>query len=145
MIVGVFSTQEEVGLRGATTAAYQVAPDLGVALDVTGWGDTPEVKLPAIQLGKGAAIKFMDRSHIATPCLRDALIAAAEKANAPYQREILPYGGTDGAAIQHSRGGVPAGTLSIPCRYVHSACEVIDMRDMESALCIMKEFVNTKL
>ncbi|MBE5786746.1 MAG: M42 family metallopeptidase [Clostridiales bacterium] len=144
-IVGVFSTQEEVGLRGATTAAYQVAPDFGVALDVTGWGDTPEVKLPAIQLGKGAAIKFMDRSHIATPILRDALIAAAEKANAPYQREILPYGGTDGAAIQHSRCGVPAGTLSIPCRYVHSACETIDMRDMESALAILKEFVNTKL
>ena len=54
-------------------------------------------------------------------------------------------GGTDGAAIQHSRCGVPAGTLSIPCRYVHSACEVIDMRDMESALEIMKAFVNTEL
>ncbi len=143
-IVGVFSTQEEVGMRGAKTAAYQVAPDYGVALDVTAWGDTPETKLPAIKLGAGAAIKFMDRSHIATPCVRDALIAAAEKARTPYQREVLPFGGTDGAAIQHSRGGVPAGTLSIPCRYVHSACEVIDMRDMESGLAILKEFVNTK-
>lgn len=144
-IVGVFSTQEEVGLRGATTAAYQVNPDVGVALDVTAWGDTPEVKLPAIHLGQGAAIKFMDRSHIATPCLRDALIAAAEKAGAPYQREILPFGGTDAGAIQHTRAGIPAGTLSIPCRYVHSACEMIDMRDMESALKIMKEFVNMPL
>lgn len=141
-VVAVFSTQEEVGLRGATTAAFQVAPDLGVALDVTGWGDTPEVKLPDIKLGAGAAIKFMDRSMIATPVVRDALIAAAEKAGAAYQREVLPYGGTDGAAIQHSRGGVPAGTVSIPCRYVHSACETIDMRDMESALAILKEFVN---
>ena len=141
-IVGVFSTQEEVGLRGAEVAAYSVAPDLGVALDVTGWGDTPEVKLPAVKLGKGAAVKFMDRSMVATPAVRDALIAAAEKAGAAYQREVLPYGGTDGAAIQHSRGGVPAGTLSIPCRYVHSACEVIDMRDMESALAILKTFVN---
>lgn len=144
-VVGVFSTQEEVGLRGANVAAYTVAPDLGVALDVTGWGDTPEVKLPAVQLGKGAAVKFMDRSMIATPCVRDALMEAARQANVPFQREVLPYGGTDGAAIQHSRGGVPAGTLSIPCRYVHSACEVIDMRDMESALAILKTFVNMKL
>ena len=141
-VVAVFSVQEEVGLRGASTAAYQVAPDMGVGIDVTAWGDTPEVKLPAVKLGAGAAIKFMDRSMVATPCVRDALIAAAEKAGAAYQREVLPFGGTDGAAIQHSRGGVPAGTLSIPCRYVHSACETIDMRDMESGLAILKEFVN---
>lgn len=141
-IVGVFSVQEEVGLRGAATAAYQVSPDWGVAIDVTCWGDTPEVKLPAMKLGAGAAIKFMDRSMIATPCVRDALIAAAEKAGVPYQREILPFGGTDGGAIQHSRGGVPTGTLSIPCRYVHSACETIDMRDMESGLAILKAFVD---
>ena len=140
-IVGVFSAQEEVGLRGAATAAYQVNPDLGVALDVTAWGDTPETKLPAVKLGEGAAIKFMDDSMIATPCVRDALIAAAEKAGVPYQREILPFGGTDGAAIQHARGGIPAGTLSIPCRYVHSACEVIDLRDLESALKILQALV----
>lgn len=141
-VIAVFSTQEEVGLRGAATAAFQVAPDWGVGLDVTAWGDTPETKLPAVKLGAGAAVKFMDRSMVATPVVRDALIAAAEKAGAACQREVLPFGGTDGAAIQHSRGGVPAGTLSIPCRYVHSACEVIDMRDMESALAILKEFVN---
>ena len=141
-IAAVFSVQEEVGTRGAAAAAFRIAPDLGVGIDVTAWGDTPEVKLPAVKLGEGAAVKFMDRSMIATPCVRDALIAAAEKAGVPYQREILPFGGTDGAAIQHSRGGVPAGTLSIPCRYVHSACEVIDIRDMDGALEILKEFVN---
>ena len=144
-IVGVFSVQEEVGLRGAATAAYQVAPDWGVALDVTAWGDTPEVKLPAVKLGEGAAVKFLDRSMIATPCVRDALIAAAEKAGAKWQSEVLPFGGTDGGAIQHSLGGIPTGTLSIPCRYVHSACETIDMRDMESALLILKTFVNEAL
>ena len=140
-IVGVFSVQEEVGLRGATTAAYQVNPDVGVGLDVTAWGDSPEVKLPAVKLGEGAAVKFMDNSMVATPCVRDALIVAAEKAGVPYQREVLPFGGTDGGAIQRTRGGIPAGTLSIPCRYVHSPCEVIDMRDMESALAILKEYV----
>jgi len=143
-VVAVFSTQEEVGTRGASVAAYAVNPDLGVAIDVTCWGDTPEVKLPAVKLGQGAAVKFMDRSMIASPFVRDALIAAAERAGAAYQREVLPFGGTDGAAIQHARGGIPAGTLSIPCRYVHSACEVIDMRDMESALAILKEFVKGK-
>ena len=51
-------------------------------------------------------------------------------------------GGTDGGAIQHARGGIPAGTLSIPCRYVHSACEVIDLRDLDGALAVLKEFVN---
>ncbi len=140
-IVGVFSVQEEVGLRGAAAAAYQVDPDVGVGLDVTAWGDSPEVKLPSVRLGEGAAVKFMDNSMVATPSVRDALIAAAERAGVPYQREVLPFGGTDGGAIQHARSGIPAGTLSIPCRYVHSACEVIDMRDMESALAILREYV----
>ena len=141
-IVGVFTTQEEVGIRGGKVAAYTVEPDLGLALDVTAWGDTPEIKLPAIKLGAGPAVKIMDSSMIASPLVRDALFDAAEAADVAVQREVLPFGGTDGAAIQHSRGGVPAGTLSIPCRYVHSACEVIDMRDMEGALKVLLQFVN---
>lgn len=140
-VVGVFSTQEEVGIRGARVAAYSVNPDLGVGLDVTTWGDTPEVKLPAVQLGKGAAVKIMDNSLIASPAVRDALLKAAEDAGVPAQREVLPYGGQDGSAIQHTRAGVPAGCLSIPCRYVHSPVEVIDMRDMEGALKILLKFV----
>ena len=141
-IVGVFSTQEEVGLRGATVAAYAINPDLGLALDVTAWGDTPEIKIPDIQLGAGPAVKIMDRSMIATPSVRDALFDAAEAADVQVQREVLPFGGTDGAAIQHTRGGIPSGTLSIPCRYVHSACETIDMRDMDGALKVLLQFVN---
>ncbi len=141
-IVGVFSTQEEVGLRGATVAAYGVNPDIGLALDVTAWGDTPGTKLPDIKLGKGPAVKIMDRSMIATPLVRDALFEAAASADIPVQREVLPFGGTDGAAIQHARAGIPSGTLSIPCRYVHSACEMIDMRDMDGALQVLLQFVN---
>ncbi len=144
-IIGVFSTQEEVGCRGAATAAYGVAPDLGVAIDVTAWGDTPETKLPAVKLGEGAAVKFMDRSMIASPRVRDLLIKCAEEAKAPYQREILLFGGTDGGAIQHTMGGIPAGTLSIPCRYIHSRCEMIDMRDMDSSLKILQQFVQQKI
>jgi len=140
-IVGVFSTQEEVGLRGARVAAYTVEPDIGLALDVTAWGDTPETKLPAVKLGAGPAVKIMDRSMIASPSVRDALFEAAAAAGVEVQREVLAFGGTDGGAIQLSRGGVPTGTLSIPCRYVHSANEVIDLRDMEGALKVLLQFI----
>lgn len=144
-IIGCFTTQEEVGLRGATVAAFAADPDLGISLDVTAWGDTPETKLPSVKLGDGAAIKYMDRSLIASPTVRDALIRAAEESGAAYQREILPFGGNDAGAIQHARAGIPAGTVSIPCRYVHSACEVIDMRDMDAALTLLKKLVNMDL
>ncbi len=140
-VIGVFSSQEEVGIRGAKTAAYSVNPDVGVGLDVTAWGDTPELNIPAITLGKGAAVKFMDRSMIASPSVRDALLSAAKDAGVPAQREVLPFGGQDGSAIQHTRAGVPAGCLSIPCRYLHTPAEVIDMRDMEGALKILLKFV----
>jgi endoglucanase len=141
-IVGVFSAQEEVGLRGATVAAYGVNPDIGLAIDVTAWGDTPGTKIPDIKLGAGPAVKIMDRSIIASPMVRDALFDAASAAGVPVQREVLPFGGNDAGAIQHTRAGIPAGTLSIPCRYVHSACEMIDMRDMDGALQVLLQFVN---
>ena len=141
-VIGVFSTQEEVGIRGAMTAAYAENPDIGVGIDVTAWGDTPETKVPCVKLGEGAAVKIMDRSMVATPTVRDAMFKAAEIAGVPAQSEILPFGGTDGAAIQRTRGGVPTGTLSIPCRYVHSATEVVDLRDLEGAVKLLKAFAD---
>lgn len=141
-IIGVFTAQEEVGLRGATVAAYRVNPDWGLAIDVTGTADTPEVKFPAVNLGDGPAVKFVDRSMVASPVIREALFEAAEKAGVKMQREVLPYGGTDGGAIQRARAGIPTGTLSIPCRYIHSACETVDIRDMEDALKVLLQFVD---
>ncbi len=140
-VIAVFSTQEEVGCRGAKTAAFAVEPDVGIALDVTAHGDTPETKLPAIRLGEGAAIKIMDRGSISNPDLVDALIAAGERAGVKTQREVLPFGGTDASAIQLSRGGVRVCTVSIPCRYVHSACEVVDLRDMEAAKAVLLAYL----
>ena len=144
-LIACFSVQEEVGLRGAAVAAYGKDPDLGIGLDVTAWGDTPETKLPAVRLGNGAAVKYMDRSLVCSPFVRDALIAAANECGAAWQPEILPFGGNDAGAIQHARAGIPAGTLSIPCRYVHSACETIDMRDMDAALEILKTIADAEL
>ncbi len=131
-LVGVFSTQEEVGLRGARVAAFSVEPDIGIALDVTLSGDTPGGRPKmAITLGKGPAIKILDSAVIASPIVRDTMIKAAKEANIPYQLEVLTAGGTDAGAIQLSRSGVPSGTLSVCTRYVHSAAETVDLRDVE--------------
>ena len=132
-VVAVFSTQEEVGTRGAKTAAYSVEPDEGIALDVTLTGDLPEDRKLAINLGDGPAIKIMDMHSISNPAMVEAITAVAKKAKVPLQREVLPYGGTDAGAMQLTRGGMPVCTVSIPCRYVHSPCETVDLRDMENA------------
>ncbi len=140
-VVAVFTTQEEVGLRGATVSAYSAEPDEGIALDVTLTGDTPENKLLAVDLGKGACIKIMDAKSISNPELVKALTAAADQAGVPTQREVLPYGGTDAGAMQLTRGGMPVCTVSIPCRYVHSACEMVDLRDMDAAEKLVLEYL----
>lgn len=136
-VIAVFSVQEEVGCRGARVAAFSEEPDIGIALDVTAWGDTPETKQPAIRLGDGIAVKWMDRGSISNPALRDALMACAQRNDIRVQREVLPFGGTDASAMQTARGGIPVCTLSIPCRYVHSACEVVDLRDLEAGVALM--------
>lgn len=131
----VFSTQEEVGLRGATTAAFDIDPDVGFAVDVTRSGDTPRPSTKmATALGDGPAIKVRDSSFIADPRLVDWMVKTAEKSGIPYQLEVLEAGGTDGRAIQLTRGGVPAGCVSIACRYIHSPSEMVDSDDVENAV-----------
>jgi len=130
----VFTTQEEVGTRGAATAAYGVDPDVGIAIDVTPAGDTPNALKMEMALGKGPCIKIQDPSMIADPRVVSWMIRAAEKANLPYQREVLLMGGTDARAIQLTRAGVPAGCLSIPVRYVHSPSEMVDYSDVQNSV-----------
>jgi endoglucanase len=139
----VFSVQEEVGLRGATTAAYGIDPDLGVAADVTGTGDTPRrvSRRMAVSLGKGPAIKVRDGGMLSDPRVVQWMVRTAEKARLPYQLEILEGGTTDARAIQLSRAGVPAGCISIPCRYIHSPSEMVDLRDVENAVRLLVELL----
>ena len=139
-VIAVFSVQEEVGCRGAKVAAFSQEPDIGIAIDVTAWGDTPGTKLPSVKLGEGIAVKVMDRASISNPALREELIACGEHAGVKVQREVLPFGGTDAGAMQTARGGIPVCTISVPCRYVHSACEVIDMRDMDAGLKLLQTY-----
>ena len=130
----VFSVQEEVGLRGATTSTYGIQPDLGISVDVTRTGDTPEAHPMAVSLGAGPAIKVKDGRMLAHPAVKDLLVRTAEELGIPYQLEVLERGTTDAAAIQISREGVPAGCLSIPCRYVHTPSEMVDYNDVANAV-----------
>ncbi|MCF6278538.1 MAG: M42 family metallopeptidase [Anaerolineales bacterium] len=131
----VFTVQEEVGVRGAATSAFGVNPQIGIAVDVTGAGDTPN--MPAqqtITLGAGPTVKFKDAGNIADSRVNQLLIGTAEKKRIPYQREVATMGGTDARAIQLTRAGVPAATLSIPCRYVHTPSEMIALQDVENSV-----------
>lgn len=141
----VFTTQEEVGTRGATTSAYGVDPDVGIALDVTPSGDTPNSLKMEMALGKGPCIKIQDVGMISDPRVVQWMIRAAEKNKIPYQREVLLLGGTDARAIQVARAGVPAGCISIPVRYVHSPSEMVDFSDVQNAVKLLIAVLRTPI
>jgi endoglucanase len=130
----VFTTQEEVGMRGAGPAAFGIDPDIGVAVDVTSTGDTPSSLKVSMELGKGPCIKFRDQEMISDPRVTGWMIEAAEKAKILFQREVMLTGSSDAKRIQVSRAGVMAGALSIPCRYVHSASEMVDFNDLKNSV-----------
>lgn len=129
-----FTVQEEVGLRGARTAAYGIHPDIGIALDVTATGDEIKNRRMAVKLGEGTAIKIHDPGLVVPPAVRDWMIARAEADNIPYQRELLTGGTTDAAVIQITQAGVPSGCISIPCRFVHTTSETVDIRDVQASI-----------
>ena len=130
----VFSCQEEVGLRGAKTAAFSIKPDYAIAVDVTDTGDTPSTETMEVSMGKGAAIKVMDRSILCDAYIRSVMIDCAKENNIPYQMEIMTDGGTDAGAIQLSRGGVKTGGISIPTRYIHSPSEMASVDDIKACI-----------
>jgi endoglucanase len=137
----VFSVQEEVGLRGATTAAFGVDPDIGIAVDVTATGDIPKGLKMEVGLGKGPAIKVRDEGMLADRRVVDWMARTAERAGLPYQLEVLQSGTTDARAVQLSRSGVPAGCISIPCRYIHAPSEMVDTNDVQNAVTLLLELL----
>lgn len=142
----VFSVQEEVGTRGAKTAAWTIDPEYGIAVDVTGVDDEPGSKHQASALcGKGAAVKIMDRSIICTPALVEKLLALAEEKDICAQRDVLQMGGTDAGPIQVTRAGVYAGGISIPCRYTHTPTEMVDLRDVRACVELVAAFAHSEL
>lgn len=137
----VFTTQEEVGLRGARTAAYGIVPDMALAVDVCMTGDIPNCKPMAVRMGDGPTVKIKDGSVISHPHVKDRLMDAAEKNGIPYQLEVMQHGGTDAGSIHVTAGGIPSGGVSIPSRYVHNVAEAVDMNDVENAVKLLEAFV----
>lgn len=141
----VFTTQEEVGVRGAGTSAFGIDPDLGIAIDVTPAADTPNAFKMEMKLGKGPCVKIQDPGMIADPRVVQWMIRTAEKNKIPYQREVLLVGSTDARAIQLARAGVPAGCLSIPVRYVHSPSEMVDFADVQNSVKLLTALLRAKI
>jgi tetrahedral aminopeptidase len=144
--VAAFTVQEEVGLRGAISAAHQVNPDFGINLDVTVAFDTPGAQAheSVTKLGKGTAIKIMDGHTICDYRMVDYLKHVAEREMITYQLEILPAGGTDTAALQKSgKNGSIAGAISIPLRNMHSVIEMVDKNDIRASIELLKSALET--
>lgn len=137
----VFTVQEEVGLRGAKTSAYKINPDMGIALDVTGSGDTPKAKPFAVGLNKGTAIKVKDNSILTHPKVKELMVNVAKENNIKYQMEVLEFGGTDSGAIHLTREGIPSGVISIPTRYVHSTAEMAAKNDILSSIDLLTKIL----
>lgn len=141
----VFTSQEEVGLRGAKTSAYSIDPDFGIAIDITGSGDTPKAKRFAVGLDKGAAIKVKDQSIIVNPAVKDFMVKTAKDNNIPYQLEILEHGGTDSGAIHLTKEGVPSGVISVPTRYVHTPSETIAKNDVNNCIHLLLKLISREI
>jgi endoglucanase len=140
-VVSVATTQEEIGVRGATTAVYAVDPHIAVAVDVGHATDHPDCdprKHGSTTLGGGPMIC---RGANINPKIFDALVAAAKRAKIPYQIEADPRPtGTDARAIQVGRAGVATGLVSIPLRYMHTPSELVDLEDVERCVLLLTEF-----
>lgn len=144
-LYAVFAVQEEIGLRGARVAAWQVEPHVALALECTSNGEGPGVEPPetVTLLGKGPALSWMDGTAIVPEGLRRHLEGLAESAGIPYQYRTLTTAGTDAGQIHLARGGVPTAVVSVPCRYIHSGSGLINRHDYEAALRLVGLFVES--
>ncbi|MCP4143406.1 MAG: M42 family metallopeptidase [Chloroflexi bacterium] len=141
----VFTTQEEVQVRGALTSAFGIAPEIGIAIDICPVGDTPDSAKKEVSLGKGVSIKIKDPLMIADPRIVNWMIKGAEKAKIPYQREVSSLGSTDARAIQVAGAGAMVGGISIPCRYVHSPSEMVDYDDVKNTVKLLIALLEKKI
>lgn len=143
-VYGVFTVQEEVGLRGARVASFAVNPDVGFALEGTIADDMPKQEKdvsPTTELGKGPAITAKDRSYTAPPRLLRHVLQAAAAENIPYQIKQPGISSTEAGSIQLARSGVPAITIAVPCRYIHSPVALTRRSDLENTLRLVRASV----
>lgn len=141
-VYAVATVQEEIGLRGAITSAHDIEPQIGIAVDVTFASDCPEAKKHGVGIKIGGGPVIAIGPNI-TPAIHDALVETAKENNISYQVEAIPRGtGTDASVIQLSHAGVATGLVSIPNRYMHSPCEMVDLRDVAHAIELLAHFCN---
>ncbi len=135
-LTGVFTVQEEVGLRGAGSAAYNVNPDVALVIETTLASDVAGSKEAAYvtNLGGGPAITLMDASYIAPQKMVDLLVSTAEKHDIPYQFRRLTTAASDAGKISQTYGGILTGVISVPCRYIHSPFSIINLDDWQNTL-----------
>ena len=142
-IYAVFTVQEEVGTRGARTAAAGIKPDMAIAIDVSFSADTPNCSEVNLAMGKGPAIKMKDASFIINEGVKNILLDSAKNTAIPYQLEATGRGGTDAGAMQLTGSGCAAGTVSIPTRYIHSTTEMVNKNDLENTVKLIKATMET--
>ena len=141
-VYGVSTVQEELGLRGATTSAYQIRPDIGIAIEVGHASDYPEVDKKRVGEYKIGAGPIVARGANINPRVYDLLLKAAKRRKIPVQILGAPRAtGTDANAIQLSRKGVATGLVSVPLRYMHTPTEVLSLKDLESTCELLVAFL----
>jgi endoglucanase len=147
-VMGVFTVQEEVGLKGAKTSAFGLNPDVALAIDTCIPGDHPGIKKTdsAIQVGKGPAITVMDaggRGVITPPKVLEWLRETAKAKGIPYQLDVTEKGTTDASAISLTREGIPSGVISVATRYIHTPVELLSLSDLEKAAELVVEAIKS--
>lgn len=143
IVYGVGTVQEEVGLRGAKTAAQVIQPDIGFAVDVGIAGDTPGIseKEAKSKMGKGPQIILYDASMVSHKGLRDFVTGVADELDIPYQFDHIPGGGTDAGSIHLSHQGAPTLAITIATRYIHSHAAMLHRDDYENAVKLIVEVI----
>ncbi|MFT4867677.1 MAG: putative aminopeptidase FrvX [Candidatus Nanohaloarchaea archaeon] len=144
----VFSTQEEVGLKGAKTSAYKIDPDAALAIDVSIAGDSPgiEPQESDLEIGEGVEITMMQsegRGLITPESIREWLLTTAEEKEHDHQRGVWEGGATDAAKINLVKEGIPTGSLGVPLRNMHSATEVVKISDIEDTVEFVEDTFRT--
>ena len=137
----VFTTQEEVGLRGARVCGFDINPDIAIAVDIVTSADTPNCKRYGTSLGEGVAIKLRDASAICSKQVVDALIDTAEQNGIKYQREAKTSGGTDIGGVQTAGRGALVGGVCVPIRNTHTITETASVSDIQNGISLLVSFI----
>lgn len=143
-VVGVFSVQEEVGMRGATAAVRHVMPDLAIVLEGTVCSDIPGVPWAkhATTQGGGPAVSIADRTSTFDARLSERLVDLARRRGIPCQRRRISGGGNDGGVIHTAGKGIPCATLSVPTRYIHGPVSMIHLDDFDNTVLLLTTFLH---